>query len=42
MDADNIVSIKADGKLELPPKIQSQIKPGDRTPFRFANATKFQ
>ncbi|MGD1703231.1 hypothetical protein [Dapis sp. BLCC M229] len=30
MDTDNIVSITTDGKLELPPKIQRQIKPGDR------------
>ncbi|MGK7919436.1 MAG: hypothetical protein AB4080_05445 [Trichodesmium sp.] len=30
MDTDNIVSIATDGKLELPPKIQRQIKPGDR------------
>ncbi|MDY7004396.1 MAG: hypothetical protein SWX82_10685 [Cyanobacteriota bacterium] len=30
MDTDNIISITADGKLELPPKIQRQIQPGDR------------
>ncbi|NEP77555.1 MAG: hypothetical protein F6K17_04895 [Okeania sp. SIO3C4] len=30
MDKDNIVSITADGKFELPTKIQRQIKPGDR------------
>ncbi|WP_287521074.1 hypothetical protein [Okeania sp. SIO2C2] len=29
MDTDNIASITADGKLELPTKIQPQIKPGD-------------
>ncbi len=28
MDTDNIVSITTDGKLELPAKIQRQIKPG--------------
>ena len=30
MDTDSIVSITADGKLELPLNIQRQIKPGDR------------
>ncbi|MEM1167653.1 MAG: hypothetical protein AAGJ08_00800 [Cyanobacteria bacterium P01_H01_bin.35] len=28
MDTDSIISITTDGKLELPPKIQRQIKPG--------------
>ncbi len=28
MDTDSIVSITADGKLELPANIQRQIKPG--------------
>ncbi|NEN88934.1 MAG: hypothetical protein F6K48_08410 [Okeania sp. SIO3H1] len=30
MDTDIIVSITADGQLELPPKIKHQIKQGDR------------
>ncbi len=29
MDTDNIVRITTDGKIELPPKIQRKIKPGD-------------